>query len=321
MRLLVLGGSGFVGRSVAAEALARGHDVTVFNRGRRPPLPGVRLLTGDRLAAGGLAALEHGEWDAVVDTWSARADPVRAACALLAGRAGHYTYVSSRSVYRHGRPAPDGEHAALVDDDAAGYAGDKLRGERATAAFGGPVLLARAGLILGPHEDVGRLPWWLDRLHRGGPTLAPDPRELPLQYVDARDLAAFVLDTPGLTGAYDVVSERGHTTMGELLQVANEVTGGRAELRWADPQVIAAAGIQAWTQLPVWLAPGVDHDVMHGANVAKAMAAGLRCRPVRDTVADTWGWLRSLSGAVPGGHVRAATGLDPEVEAKVLARL
>jgi len=199
MRLLVLGGTGFVGRSVAVEAVARGHQVTVFNRGLRPPPAGVVALAGDRSAPGGLAALAGGEWDAVVDTWSGDPGAVASAVAAVKGRAGHYAYVSSRSVYAQGSPAPLTEQAPLVEPDTDfAYAAAKLGGEiAAQQGFDGPVLLARAGLILGPYEDVGRLPWWLNRLARGGPTLAPGPRELGLQYIDARDLAAFLLDAAG----------------------------------------------------------------------------------------------------------------------------
>jgi nucleoside-diphosphate-sugar epimerase len=283
----------------------------------------VTALSGDRLAEGGLAALATGEWDAVVDTWSARAEAVRRTAALLKGRAGWYGYVSSRSVHADGTGPMATEDAPLVDPADEGYAGDKLRGELATAEFGGPALSGRAGLILGPYEDVGRLPWWLTRLARGGPTLAPGPKDLPLQYVDARDLANFLLDAAPqrLTGPYNLVSPPGHTTMGELLETAAEVTGGRAELRWTDPAVIAAAGIQAWIELPVWLPPGTaDYDLLHCGDTSKAQAAGLVCRPVRETVADTWAWLQSVpAGDSSWRHVRSAKGLDPVVEAKVLA--
>jgi 2'-hydroxyisoflavone reductase len=313
MRILVLGGSGFVGRAVA-------------ELGVRSPVAGVRVLTGDRTAAGGLRALGDGTWDAVVDTWSADAAAVGAAAGLLTGRAGHFSYVSSRSVYHYDETAPAvanlDEHAPLVADDEPGYAGDKLRGEQAAQAFGGPLLLARAGLILGPHEDIGRLPWWLNRLRRGGPTLAPGPRDLPLQYVDARDLAAFLLDAAaaGTTGPFNVVSEPGHTTMGELLDVANEVTGGRADLRWTDPQAIAAAGIEPWIQLPCWLPPGPLHTFLHDGDVSRAFAAGLRCRPARDTITDTWAWLASLPGGAPQRADRPTVGLDPKTEAELLGR-
>ncbi|MCO8269631.1 reductase [Actinoplanes sp. TRM 88003] len=317
MRLLILGGSGFVGRAVADEAVGRGYDVTVFNRGLRAAPAGVTVLTGDRL--GDLSALERGTWDAVVDTWSAQGEAVRRTAELLRGRAAHYAYVSSRSVYS-GQENEKAEAAPLVDDGDEGYAGDKLRGERGAAAFDGSVLLARAGLILGPHEDIGRLPWWLNRLARGGPTLAPGPRDNPLQYIDARDLAVFLLDTAarGVGGPFDLVSRAGHTTMGELLEIANEVTGGRAELRWTDPAVIETAGIEPWTQLPIWLPPGELHVFLHGGDVSKAYGEGLLCRPVRATIEDTWAWLTSLPGDVPQRADRPAVGVDPAVEAKVL---
>jgi 2'-hydroxyisoflavone reductase len=325
MRVLVLGGSGFVGRAVAQAAVDRGAQVTVLNRGRRDPVAGTTLATGDRLTPGGLDALAGGTWDMVVDTWSAGAAPVAAAATALRGRAGHFTYVSSRSVYRFDETGatepPVTEDAPLVADDDPGYAGDKLRGEQAATAFGGPLLLARAGLILGPHEDIGRLPWWLTRLRRGGPTLAPGPADLPLQYIDARDLATFLLDaaTAGRTGAYNLVSEPGHTTMGELLTIARDVTGGHADLRWRDPQDILDAGVQPWTDLPVWLPPGPLHAFLHQGDVSHALAAGLRCRPVRDTVTDTWTWLQSLTGDAPQRADRPRVGLDHDRETKLLA--
>ncbi|GID28043.1 reductase [Paractinoplanes brasiliensis] len=318
MRVLILGGSGFVGRAVADEAVRRGDDVTVFNRGTKALPYGVRALTGDRL--GDLGVLRTGTWDTVVDTWSARGDAVRRTAELLSGRAGHYAYVSSRSVYAgtgHGKA----EQAPLVGPDDDGYAGDKLRGELGAAVFDGPVLLARAGLILGPYEDVGRLPWWLNRLARGGPTLAPGPRDLGLQYIDARDLAVFLLDTAArrVAGAFDLVSRPGHTTMGELLDIGNEVTGGRALLRWVDPAVIEAAGIEPWTQLPIYLPPGDLHTFLHQGDVSKAYGEGLVCRPVRETVEDTWAWLRGLPEGAPQRADRPRVGLDPQIEQKVLA--
>jgi nucleoside-diphosphate-sugar epimerase len=325
MRLLVLGGTRFVGRAVVAAALARGFEVTVFHRGTRPPPAGVTVLTGDRTTGDGLGALAAGSWDLVVDTWSGAPSVVRDAVRMLVGSAGQFTYVSSRSVYAEGLPAPLTEDAPVVhgSPDAGGdvdYAALKRGGELAALGFGANVLLARAGLILGPYEDIGRLPWWLQRLARGGPTLAPGPRELPLQYVDVRDLATFLLDAAqrGRTGAYNVVGPSGHTTMGELLDVANAVTGGHAELRWTGPEVIAAAGVEPWTQLPIWLPPGPDHDFMHAGDVGKALAAGLRLRPVEETVADTWSWVRTLPGPLPQRPDRPPVGLDPSAEQAIL---
>ncbi|MGW4567083.1 NAD-dependent epimerase/dehydratase family protein [Streptomyces sp. NPDC004561] len=331
MRLLVLGGTEFVGRAVVEAALGRGWEVTVLNRGRHQPPAGARALRGDRTAAGGLDALarDPGTWDAVVDTWSAAPRAVREAARLLRGRAGRYVYVSSRSVYAWPWPPGVGEDAPLVEGAAADagpadYARDKRGGELAAVeSFGAEgSLLVRAGLILGPYENVGRLPWWLTRIARGGPVLAPGPDGLPLQYVDARDLADWLLGAVerASSGPYNLVSPPGHTTMGELLRACADVTGGHAELRWTDPGAILAAGIEPWTELPVWVPPGGEmYDAVHRADVSRAVATGLRCRPVGETVADTWRWLTELGGAAPRRPDRPAPGLDPAVEARVLA--
>ncbi len=325
MRLLILGGTEFVGRAVTEEGLARDWDVTVFHRGRHDALPGAAVLRGDRTEDGGLAALEEGEWDVVLDTWSGAPTAVRDAARLLKGRVGRYVYVSSGSVYRHPRAAGVGEDAPLVDGSAdAGqveYAQDKRGGELAAVeAFGDAALLVRAGLILGPWENIGRLPWWLLRLERGGPVLAPGPRDLPLQYIDVRDLAVWSLDAAerGLGGAHNLVSRSGHATMGSLLEACARVTGSDAELRWTDPETILEAGVEPWTQLPVWVPPGDLHTTLHQGGVDKAFAAGLRCRPVEETVADTWEWLKSRGRVAPQRPDRPRVGLDPETEVRVL---
>ncbi|AGL17503.1 NAD-dependent epimerase/dehydratase family protein [Actinoplanes sp. N902-109] len=328
MRTLILGGTEFAGRHLAQQALDRGHHVTVLNRGHNPPPPGVDARTGDRTRPDALAALGTDTYDIVIDTWSWAPSAVRDAARTLSGRAGHYTYISSRSVYTDDFTPPLTETSPTVpadpdaeadNDYAAAKRGAELAAER---EFAGPVLHARAGLILGPDENIGRLPWWLTRLHTGGPTLAPGPQDLPLQLIDVRDLATFVLDAAaaGLTGAYNTVSAPGHTTMGELLEIATEVTGSRAELRWTDPQIILDAGIQPWTELPIWLPPGPDHDYIHSGDVSKVLAAGLRTRPVRETVADTWAWMQTLTGTPAGRAGRSPVGLAPGKEAAVLEK-
>ncbi|MFJ2576687.1 NAD-dependent epimerase/dehydratase family protein [Kitasatospora aureofaciens] len=326
MRLLLLGGTKFVGRVIAEEALARGWEVTALNRGTQPAPEGVTVVKGDRTAEGGLAALASGEWDAVVDTWSWAPAAVRDSARLLNGRVGHYAYVSSRSVYDYPLVGGADESAKVVESspDIEGevpYAEAKRGAELALEAeFGGRALLARAGLILGPHENIGRLPWWLNRIARGGPVLAPGPHDLALQYIDARDLAIWMLDATAarLGGAYNVVSPAGHTTMGELLEACVRATGSDADLRWIDPERIVAAGIEPWTELPIWLAPGELYDFLHGASVARAVGAGLRCRPVTETVEDTWAWLQSIGGSAPQRADRPNVGLDPEREAELL---
>ncbi|WP_053202179.1 NAD-dependent epimerase/dehydratase family protein [Jiangella muralis] len=329
MRLLVLGGSGFVGRAVVVDAVERGWDVTTFNRGLRgSSVEGAEALRGDRLTPSSLDVLRGRSFDAVIDTWSGAPRAVRDSAALLAAQAGTYAYVSSRSVYAPPVPPGADESAPVLASSPSAEDGDygeqKAGGELAAqAAFGERALIARAGLILGPYEDVGRLPWWLARAARGGPMLAPGPRDLPIQYIDGRDLAAWLLSSAaaGTGGVFNVVSRPGHATMGSLLDAAVAVTGGAATLRWVDPAPILAAGVVPWNDLPVWIPPGHEYETLglHSADVSRALAAGLAPRPVDETVADTWAWLRSIGGTAPQRADRPPVGLDPDVEAAILA--
>jgi 2'-hydroxyisoflavone reductase len=322
--LLVLGGTGFVGRALVNEGLARGWSVATFNRGHRPPAdPRVRCLIGDRLRPGTLSALGERDWDVVADTWSGAPRAARESAVVLAERAARYVYVSS------GPPPVDATEAAATvsaspDAEDGDYPERKRGAELAIAAtFGERALVARAGLILGPHEDVGRLPWWLNRIAAGGPVLAPGPPEMPLQYIDARDLAAFVLDAAvaGRGGPFNVVSRSGHATMRTLLETCREVVGAdSAELVWTAPETILAAGIEPWTELPIWIPPGHPFAGLHAAGVERAHACGLECRPLRETVADTWAWLRGLDGPPPLRADLPAPGLDPSRERALLGR-
>ena len=329
MRLLILGGTEFVGRATAEEALRRGWHVTLLHRGRSAPPDGASTLNGDRTAPGGLAALSHGTWDIVVDTWSGAPGAVRDSARLLSGRAGHYAYVSTRSVYTRPLPAGADERAPVVEaspgDGPAEVGDDYARAKRGAElavleCFADRALLARPGLILGPHENIGRLPWWLLRIAHGGTVLAPGPPELPVQYIDARDLANWLLDSAarGLGGPFNLTTPRGAHTMGELLETCVRVTDSDAELRWTAPEAIATAGIEPWTELPVWLPPGDLHDTLHGGDVAKALSAGLRYRPLKETVSDTWRWLRTPGTAPPHRPGRPTPGLSPQKEERAL---
>ncbi|SCE73036.1 Nucleoside-diphosphate-sugar epimerase [Micromonospora coriariae] len=328
MRLLVLGGTGFVGGATVAEAVRRGWSVTVFNRGMHGSTPpGVHRLRGDRTAPDGLAALAGGEWDLVVDTWDSAPRAVRDAARALVATVPHYTYISSGSVYAPPAPTNVGEESSVVDASGDAVDGDyaecKAGGElAATEVYGERALLVRAGLILGPGEDVGRLPWWLQRVARGGDVLAPGPVDLPLQYIDVRDLVGWTLDraVEGVGGAFNVISRPGHATMGELLDSVVAVTGSGATLRWTDPEPILAAGVVPWNDLPIWIPPGHEFRWLQERGVEKAYAAGLKCRPVTDTVADTWRWLRAVGSVPPraGKPRRVTVGLDPAREAALL---
>jgi 2'-hydroxyisoflavone reductase len=316
---------------VVEEALARGDEVTTLTRGvSGPSASGALALHADRTDPAALrAALGDATWDAVIDTWSFAPRVVLDSASLLADRAGHYGYVSTRSVYEWPPAVGLDESGPLVDGDAHSgesddYSAAKRGGELAAAeGFGaGRTLMARAGLILGPYEIVGRMPWWLRRIERGGDVLAPGPPDMKLQYIDCRDLARWMLHAAdeGLSGPFNTVSQPGHATMASLLEAAIEVTGSSARLVWTPPEVIEAAGIAPWTELPVWLPPDGEAAGMHTGDVTRAYAAGLTCRPVLETVADTWAWLQA-EGDPPTRPGRPAHGLDPEREREVLAGL
>ncbi|HYH34215.1 MAG TPA: NAD-dependent epimerase/dehydratase family protein [Nocardioides sp.] len=323
MRLLVLGGTHHVGRALVEAGLERGHQVVTLNRGvSGVASPGVEARYADRLDAEAVArALGDDTFDAVVDTWSHAPLAVRHSARLLSGRAGYYGYVSSRSVYRW-PPAPGSDESAPVVDgdpastDAADYAAAKRGGELAVAQeFDGPHSFLRAGLILGPYENVGRLPFWLTRVASGGRVPVPGPPERSLQLLDARDLATWLVDRRPV-GTFNTVSRPGHTTMGEVLEECVRVTGADAELVWLPPEVVEASGVEPWTELPIWTPPTGELAPLHDCDVSAAHAAGLRCRPASQTVADTWAWLQR-EGPPDPATTRAGTGMDAEAEARL----
>ena len=323
MRLLVLGGTRFVGRAVVDDALTRGWEVSAVHRGQTGTLPaGVRTLQADRTSPAALsAALGDATWDAVVDTWAGAPAVAGLAAKLLHGRATRFGYVSSLSVYVWG--SHDDESSPVVAGNAAASDGDyaalKRGSELAVLESFADAVLARAGLILGPREDIGRLPWWLGRIARGGPVVAPGRPERPLQYVDARDLARWLLDNLAgdLAGPVDVVSRSGHATSRELLQACIDVTGSDARLVWVDEETLAAAGAEPWTHLPCWVPEAGEFAGFLESDTSLAGATGLRCRPVTETVADTWAWLQA-EGRPQQRPDRPVHGLPPEIEAALL---
>jgi 2'-hydroxyisoflavone reductase len=325
VRTLVLGGTVFLGRHVAAEALARGHDLTLFTRG----VHGAELfgeathLRGDR--AGDLTALEDGEWDVVVDTSGRRAADVAASAELLADRAGHYVFVSSANAHPDWPERPVDEDSPTWHTDDDDYGPQKAAAERAAeAAMPGRVAAVRAGLIVGPHDNVFRLPWWVQRIARGGDVLAPGDPERTVQLVDARDLAAWMLDLGerGEAGSFGATGPRGITTMRELLETAVAATGSDARLVWAPDAFLREAGVEMWTEVPLWL-PEDEFPGTWQIDSTRAAAAGLRCRPIGETVADVWAWLRDGGAGALGDWLAdaRARGLDPERERELLARL
>jgi 2'-hydroxyisoflavone reductase len=340
MRLLVLGGTRFLGLAIVDEAIRRGYDVTTFSRGLSgEPRPGAEALHGDRTNSADLVRLAGRDFDLVIDTSVIAPRHVAASARLLAPRARHYTYVSTLSVYAGFGEVPVTEESPVLDcpPDAdgsveeLGYGELKAGSERAVAQeFPGRHLIVRPGLLVGPHENVGRLPWWLTRIARGGTVLAPGEPGRPVRMTDARDLAAWIVDNTrrGIPGVVNVPGAEG-TTIGELLTDCGQVTGpgpdGPPQLRWVPDRVLLEAGVQPWMELPMWAPQTPEFAGVWAVTGDRALRTGLRYRPLSDTVHDTWAWLRrdaaARGGDLEGFERRPGIGLDPAKEQQILASL
>ena len=326
MRLLVLGGTLFLGRHVVEAALASGHDVATFTRGiSGEPPEGARALHGDRDDPEALPkALDGWTPELVVDTSCQTRAAARNAAALLGDVRG-YAFVSSLNAYANWPPGPlgreDDEPTWTTDDDT--YGPIKAFAEREIgAAVGDAFLTARAGLIVGPYDNIHRLGWWLERIARGGRVVVPaEGLDQPIGLVDARDLADWLVKATqrGQGGAVNATGPTGVTTLGGLLQACREVTGSGAEWVPVPEADLLAAGVEEWVHLPLWLQVG-EARTTWDVDTTRAREQGLPARPLVDSVADTWEWLQA-SGRPPlppGGH-RREPGLPPDLEARLLA--
>ncbi|GAA1069526.1 NAD-dependent epimerase/dehydratase family protein [Kitasatospora nipponensis] len=333
MRILLLGGSVFLGRAFAVEALARGHRVTTFNRGRSAPdLPGVEAVRGDRTSDADLAALVSGRsWDLVVDTSGQQPHAVAASARALREHAGRYLFVSSVHAFADWPTEPVDETSPLhpCPADAPGDLppsnANKAGCERAVLAAFGPerTIVLNCGLLIGPYENVGRLLWWLERIARGGRVLAPGRPDLPLQLIDAADFAAFGLHLAEQErhGSYLTTAPPGSSTFGGMLEACRTVTGSDAELVWVDDRHLTAAGVQEWTELPLWANEFVDGKPigLWQADSLRAHAAGLRCRPIEQSVRATWEWIgRRGPRAEPYLQGSLPLGIEPARERAIL---
>ena len=327
MKILVLGGTVFVGRALTDAALARGHEVTHFNRGKSaPPDARVETLRGDRADASALrAALGERRWDAAIDTSGYMPQVVGLAAQALRERVRRYLFVSSISVYasfdRGGfdedapvSPAPDPLPEAL---DMALYGPLKAACEAVVrAAFGERATIVRPGLIVGPHDPTDRFTYWPARIARGGEVLAPGRPSRAVQFIDARDLAEWMvrLLEDDVAGTFNATGPGAPLAMEDLLAACRAVSGSDARLRWIEDAHLVAAGVAPWKELPLWI-PESDaamHGLM-GTSIARAVAKGLAFRPLAATVADTLAW----SAARGADHAWKA-GLTRERERELL---
>ncbi len=335
MDLLIIGGTRFLGRHLAEQALAAGHHVTLLNRGRSGPglFPEAEHLVADRDTD--LSVLAGRQWDAALDTCAYFPRQVRSLAAQLAGQVGQYQLVSSISAYA-GPPHPgvnedspviqldDTESPTTITGD--NYGGLKVACEQAALdAFGGTCLVARPGLIVGPHDPTGRWTWWVQRLLRGGEVLAPGDPATPVQFIDARDIAAWMLHQAEQAhqGVFNLNGPDSPLTMGDWLDRMRTALSSHAlvsstHFTWADEAFVLGQGVQPWSDLPVWLPR--ENAAMHEVDCARARATGLVCRPLAQTAQDTAAWLATAAPAPPaGGPPRPAVGLAPEREAALLA--
>jgi nucleoside-diphosphate-sugar epimerase len=324
MRLLVLGGTLFLGRHVAEAARDRGHDVATLTRGvTGTPPDGVRDLHGDRDDPDALpAALDGWAPDLVVDTSCQTRAAARNAAAALGDVRG-YAFVSSLNAYRNWPPGPigpeDDEPVWESDDDE--YGPIKAFAEREIgAAVGGAFLTARAGLIVGPHDPVYRLGWWLERIARGGRVVVPDALDQPMALVDARDLAGWLVEMAerGQGGAVNATGPTGMTTLGGLLEMCREVTGSDAEWVPVPEAELEAAGVEPWQHLPLWL-PSETARTAWDVDTGRARELGLPSRPLRDSVADTWAWQQTDRRPFRSRFGTPRPGLPEDLEATLLA--
>jgi nucleoside-diphosphate-sugar epimerase len=334
MRLLILGGTRFIGRTIALAAISHGWKVTTFNRGLSgADVADVHALRGDKTNAADLATLAAtGPWDAVVDTSGYVPREVLAACERLESVAGRYIFMSTVSVYRGWPVEPLSEASDVLycppdagpdygkdtEDGPTKYGYQKSGCELAVAStFGADrSTLLRPGVVLGPREYVGRLPWWLSRVAADGRVLAPGSPDRSIQPVDVRDLAEFTIRSAGrgIPGPFNVTAPVGRETFGGMLAACAASTGSVAEFAWVADEQLLACGVRQWSEMPLWRTfPGVWR-----VDSSAAHARGLSCRPLAATVDDTWSWMQDGTTRLTDERT-SEIGISREREEQILA--
>lgn len=330
MKLLLIGGTRFLGRHIAQQALGAGHSLTLLHRGRSNAqlFPEARHLIADR--DGDLSSLGEGTWDVTIDTCGYFPRQLRTMAAALAGRVGRYHFVSSISAYAaFDAPgtAEDAPLAQLADPTVETITGETYGGLKALCeaaamqGFEGRCLVSRPGLIVGPHDPTGRFSWWVQRFQRALPgeeLLVPGPPDVPVQFIDARDLAAWHLRQAeaGSTGFFNLTGPATPLTLGGFFATLRDTLSPQATPVWVDEGWLLAQGVAPWSDLPVWLPRA--QAALHQVSIARALDTGLCPRTLADTIADTAAWLKTATPPTDGVK-RPAVGLAPEREAQLLA--
>jgi len=322
MKLLMLGGTVFLGRHTVEAALARGHEVTLFNRGQHNPdlFPGVEKLRGDR--NGDLAALAGRNWDAAIDTSGFVPRAVRASAGALANSVKHYTFISSISVYGDFSVEGIDENSpiARLEDESVEEVTNETYGalkalceQTAEAAMPGRVLVVRPGLIVGPDDPTDRFTYWPYRVAQGGEMLVPGTPEQQTQFIDVRDLAWWIVRMveEGKTGVYNATGPDYALSMRQFLEECRSASGSDTRFVWVDEAFLA--DILEEVNFQPWVPD--EYAGMRAANCNKAFAAGLTFRPLADTARDTLAWKATSSI-----KDEMRSGLKPEQEQELLQK-
>ncbi len=326
LRILVLGGTSFLGVHQVEYALERGHTVTLFNRGRTNPelFPDVEKLVGDR--NDDLTALEGGEWDVVIDNSASIPRWVRQSAQLLKDSAGLYMFTSSISAFADFTTAGMDESApvgVLEDPTVEEITGETYGPMKAACeqeaenAFPGRATIVRPGLIVGPWDPTDRFTYWPVRIDRAGEIMAPGDGTDPVQIVDGRDLGAWMirLAEGGRTGIYNATGPASRMTISEMLEGIRGATGSDATFTWVDAEFLEEHEVQPWMQMTVWVPSTGEFAGLAQVNCEKAIAAGLAFRPLADTARDTLAWWKTLPAE---RREEPRAGCPPELEAEVL---
>lgn len=342
-RLLILGGTGFIGPHMVEHALSRGHTVTLFNRGRTNTelFPNVEKLVGDR--NDDLRALEGREWDVVLDNHSTLPRWVRRSAQLLRDAANQYIHVSSISVYatdtpelsgwKHSKPGSEERERLRIDEDSAvmvlpqGHQGEEITGEtygpfkalaeqEAREAFPGRAAIVRPGLIVGPGDHSDRFTYWPVRIHRGGEILVPGDGRDEVQIIDVRDLSAWIvrLAENGVTGTFNATGPEARLSMAGLVYGIRGTTAAPVRFTWADIDWLEMHGVRPWSDMPVWM----PNDPQSYVRIDRALETGLTFRPLAETSFDTVAWHRTRPREQ---RERLRSGLAPERETELLRAL
>lgn len=306
--ILILGGTGFIGPHIIEAALARGHTMTMFNRGKTHPelFPDVEKLRGDR--DGKLDALKGRSWDAVIDTSGYVPRIVKMSAELLAPNVKQYIFVSSISVYAQGAAPANADETAplekLLDPNSEDIRGNDFKNygalkalseQAAEAAMPGRVANIRPGLIVGPGDRTGRFTHWPWRLSQGGDVLCPGDGSTPVQWIDGRDLAAWIIHLveKNIVGTMNALGPEKPITMKEVITACNEAAGNKATPVWVDWEFLKKHDVVPWMEMPMWIPLEEDPGFGTTSN-ARALKAGIRFRPVGETAKDTLAWLATL---------------------------